>query len=146
MLDTNVVAALARQPQGPAAVRLGEVGEANVSISLIVACEVRFGLEKSGSSRLRSQVELVLAALTVLPLEPPVDQHYAVIRHALESAGTPIGPNDMLIAAHALATGATLVTDNVREFSRVPNLQIENWLAARLSNGSYLDSGKNPEE
>jgi tRNA(fMet)-specific endonuclease VapC len=61
-------------------------------------------------------------------LDAPSDGHYASLRTALERAGTPIGANDMLIAAHALATDSILVTDNVKEFSRVPGLKIENWL------------------
>ncbi|MHB1292986.1 MAG: PIN domain-containing protein, partial [Sulfuricella sp.] len=65
----------------------------------------------------------------ILPLETPVEEHYADIRNKLERAGTPIGPNDLLIASHARALGLTLVTDNVREFSRVPGLAVENWLA-----------------
>jgi len=69
-----------------------------------------------------------LQELPVLPLEPPVDEHSAEIRVALERAGTPIGPNDLLIAAQARALGLTLVTGNVREFSRVPGLLVENWL------------------
>ena len=63
-----------------------------------------------------------------MPLTTPVDAHYAAIRTHLERAGTPIGPNDMLIAAHALALDLTLVTANTREFERVPALKIDNWL------------------
>lgn len=69
-----------------------------------------------------------MAAMPILPLEAPADEYYGAIRHQLERAGTPIGPNDLLIAAHARALGLTLVTDNVREFTRVPQLSVENWL------------------
>lgn len=65
-----------------------------------------------------------------MPLEAPVDQHYADIRAALKREGTPIGPNDLMIAAHARALGLMLVTDNLREFRRVPGLVVENWLVA----------------
>jgi tRNA(fMet)-specific endonuclease VapC len=61
-------------------------------------------------------------------MESPVEEHYADIRNTLERAGTSIGPNDLLIAAHARSLGLTLVTDNMREFSRVPGLPVENWL------------------
>jgi tRNA(fMet)-specific endonuclease VapC len=71
LLDTNIVAALAKQPQGVAVRRLKEAGADSVAVSIIVACEVRFGLARSGSARLRKQVELVLAEIPVLPLEPP---------------------------------------------------------------------------
>ena len=93
-----------------------------------MACELRFGAVKSGSSRLIQQLERILEVLPVLPLEPPADQHYAAIRTHLEQAGTSIDPNDLLIAAHALALDLTLVTANTREFERVPNLSLENWL------------------
>jgi tRNA(fMet)-specific endonuclease VapC len=62
------------------------------------------------------------------PIGPPADSHYASVRQHLEKIGRPIGSNDLLIAAHALELGSTLVTDKVREFSRVPRLRIENWL------------------
>lgn len=93
-----------------------------------MACELRFGVVKSGSSRLVQQLERILEVLTVLPLESPVDEHYASIRTNLEQAGTPIGPNDLLIAAHALALDLTLITANTREFERVPALKLDNWL------------------
>jgi tRNA(fMet)-specific endonuclease VapC len=66
--------------------------------------------------------------LPILSLSPPVNRHYAVIRSHLEQTGKPIGPNDLLIAAHALALNLTLVTANLREFERVPGLSVENWL------------------
>ena len=71
----------------------------------------------------------MLAALEILPFEEPADRRYGELRDYLERQGTPIGPNDMLIAAHAPALGLAVLTDNVGEFSRVPELQVENWLA-----------------
>ena len=73
-------------------------------------------------------MERTLATLEVLPFDAPADIHYGELRTKLEKRGTPIGANDMLIAAHALALGYTLVTDNVREFGRVDGLVIENWV------------------
>ena len=84
---------------------------------------------KSGSRKLAERVELILSAVDILPLEAPADRHYGKLRHHLMSQGIPIGPNDMLIAAHALSTGLTVVTANTGEFSRVPGLNVENWLA-----------------
>lgn len=78
--------------------------------------------------QLYERVGLLLSALEILPLEPPVDQRYAEVRHHLATQGTPIGPNDLLIAAHALAADLILVTANTREFERVPSLRVENWL------------------
>ena len=130
LLDTNIVSELVRHPQGSLVERLVNVGEDSVCISVVVAAELRFGARKSTSARLREQVEAVLSVLDILPLEPPVDRHYAEIRHFLETRGQPIGPNDLLIAAHARALGLTLVTANLREFQRVPDLRVENWLPA----------------
>jgi tRNA(fMet)-specific endonuclease VapC len=86
-------------------------------------------LAKGGSPRLNAQLEAVLSALDVLPFDEPADRRYGEVRDHLDRQGTPIVPTDMLIAAHALAVGLAAVTDNVREFSRVPGLHIENWLA-----------------
>lgn len=128
LLDTNVISHLVRQPQGAVAARIAEVGEAVVLTSIVVACELRYGAMKRGSKRLTRQVDAVLGAMTILPLEAAVDRHYAAIRTALERKGTPIGAHDMLIAAHARFVGATCVTANVAEFRRVPALKVENWL------------------
>ena len=128
LLDTNVLSALVRDPQGPVATRIAAVGESAICTSIIVAAELRFGAEKSGSTKLADRVDAILSALEVLPHEAPVDRHYAALRWALVRRGEPIGPNDMLIAAHALCQGLTVVTANVGEFSRVPGLSVENWL------------------
>ncbi|WGV27463.1 type II toxin-antitoxin system VapC family toxin [Halotia branconii] len=128
LLDTNVLSNLVRHPQGLVFQRIATVGEDSVCTSIIVACELKFGAAKSGFSRLVHQLERILAILPVLPLESPVDQHYAAIRAHLEQAGTPIGPNDLIIAAHTLALDLILVTANTREFERVPALSLDNWL------------------
>jgi tRNA(fMet)-specific endonuclease VapC len=83
---------------------------------------------KKALPRLTKQVEAVLSVLDTLPFEWPGDEAYGLIRTQLEAAGTPIGGNDMLIAAQAVALDYTLVTDNESEFSRVTGLRIENWL------------------
>ncbi|KQT85807.1 type II toxin-antitoxin system VapC family toxin [Aurantimonas sp. Leaf443] len=133
-LDTNIVAHLMREPTGFVARRLEERAVSrSVSISVIVAAEIRFGIEKSGSSRHREAFERLLAFLPVEAWSPPADTHYGRIRADLERVGRPIGANDYLVAAHALALGATLVTDNTGEFERVPGLAIENWLPPRSS-------------
>lgn len=128
LLDTNILSDLVRHPQGQVFQRIATVGEDKVCTSIIVASELRFGVVKSGSSRLVQQLERILEVLPVLLLEPPVDEQYARIRAHLEQAGTPIGPNDLLIAAHALSLDLTLVTANIREFERVPALRLDNWL------------------
>jgi tRNA(fMet)-specific endonuclease VapC len=128
LLDTNVLSALVRDPHGPVTQRIRDVGEDNVCTSLIVAAELRYGAAKKGSVRLLGQLEAVLSAIEVLPLEPPVDVVYGELRAQLERDGQPIGSNDLLIAAHALALGHAVVTDNEREFRRVPELLVENWI------------------
>ena len=128
LLDTNIVSDLVRNPQGKAAQRIRKVGEAGVCTSIIVAAELRYGAAKEGSARLMEQLEAVLSALEVLPFEPPADAIYASLRTGLEKVGTPIGAHDMLIAAHALALGSMIVTDNEKEFARVRDLARENWL------------------
>jgi tRNA(fMet)-specific endonuclease VapC len=127
LLDTNVLSTLIRQPQGPLTERLAKVGEDAVCTSIVVAAELRYGAAKSQSHRLSERVHSVLSAIEVLPLESPVDRCYAEIRHQLATAGVPIGPNDLLIAAHAMAVDLTVVTRNVREFSRVTALRVEDW-------------------
>ena len=129
MLDTNILSELARNPHGVVAKRIAQVGGDAVCASIVTAAELRFGCAKKGSPRLLRQVEAVLEGVEVLPFDVPADAEYAGIRAELEVAGTPIGPNDLLIAAHARALGTTLVTANISEFSRVRELKVENWLA-----------------
>jgi tRNA(fMet)-specific endonuclease VapC len=128
LLDTNVVSDLIRNPQGRVAEHIRRVGEAQVCTSIIVAAELRYGAAKRGSPRLTAQLEAVLGCLDVLALETPADAAYGLIRTRLEQAGRPIGSNDLLIAAQAIALGYTIVTDNEGEFARVDGLLPENWL------------------
>jgi tRNA(fMet)-specific endonuclease VapC len=128
LLDTNAISQLIRDPRGAVAMRLATVGDAQVFTSVVVASELRFGARKKGSTVLTDRVDQLLASIEVAPLEVGVDTIYAELRHALESSGQRIRANDLFIAAHAIEQQATLVTDNVAEFQRVPGLQIENWL------------------
>jgi tRNA(fMet)-specific endonuclease VapC len=128
LLDTNIVSDLVRNPQGVVARQIRQVGEALVCTSIIVAAELRYGAAKKGSVRLTTQLELVLGALDVLPFEAPADAEYGNLRTRLEKAGQPIGGNDLLIAAQAIALQCTIVTDNEREFARIDGLPVENWL------------------
>lgn len=128
LLDTNIVSDLVRNPQGRVMHRIREVGEAQVCTSIIVAAELRYGAAKKESPRLTAQLEVVLGALDVLPFEAPADTAYGRLRARLEQAGQPIGGNDLLIAAQAVALGYAVVTDNEREFARIDGLPRENWL------------------
>ena len=128
LLDANIVSDLVQRPQGRIAQHIREVGEAQVCTSVIVAAELRYDAAKKGSQRLTAQLKAVLGALDVLPFEAPADEAYGLIRARLERAGQPIGANDLLIAAHAVAVGCVIVTDNESEFGRIEGLLRENWL------------------
>lgn len=129
LLDTNVISDLMKNPQGAVAKRISEVGEDTICTSIIVAAELEFGVQKKGSEKLRERLDIILAAIDVLPLGYPAEEKYGEVRNQLEKQGTPIGGNDLLIAAHALALDLCVVTRNVREFERVAALKVENWLA-----------------
>ena len=128
MLDTNALSELIRNPAGLLTQRVAHVGTDEICTSVVVACELRFGARRLGSAVLTARVEQLLEAMAILPFDAPADEHYADIRADLERAGTPIGSHDLLIAAHARSLGLTLVTHNVRKFSRVPGLSVADWL------------------
>ena len=109
--------------------RISAAGESTVCTSIVVAAELRFGAKKASSSKLADRIDLILSALDILPLEAPADRHYGEVRQQLACQGTPVGPNDLLIVAQALALDLTVVTANVEEFARVPGLVVENWLS-----------------
>jgi tRNA(fMet)-specific endonuclease VapC len=128
LLDTAIVSNLVRNPQGRVADRIKAIGEQSICTSIIVAAELRYGPTRHGSAQLRMQLEAVLGVMDTLPFDAPADTLYGLIRTQLELAGTPIGGNDLLIAAQALALDHTLVTDNDEEFLRIEGLRVENWL------------------
>jgi tRNA(fMet)-specific endonuclease VapC len=127
LLDTTIISDIIRNPAGLAARRIEQTDPKAICTSIIVAAELRYGCAKKRSVKLMARVEAVLETIPVLPLDVPVDADYGDIRAELEAAGQPIGLNDLLIAAHASALGLTLVTDNLREFSRIRGLSVENW-------------------
>ena len=128
LLDTNAFSELTKSKSGPVGNRIIDHGVDVCGISIITAAEVHYGAEWRSSKRLLRRIDEILDYLSVLPFESPADRVYGRLRAHLRRNGTPIGPNDLLIAAHALALDVVLVTDNEKEFSRVPNLRIENWL------------------
>jgi tRNA(fMet)-specific endonuclease VapC len=128
LLDTNILSAIMRDADGTLLRRIRATGADAYCTSVIVAGELRLGAERVRSERLKREVEEILEEITVVPFETPADAHYARIRAGLEQQGQPIGANDLFIAAHALALDLTLITGNIREFSRVPGLRLENWL------------------
>lgn len=128
LLDTNIISDAIRNPRGPCAARISELDPEAVCTSIIVAAELSYGVEKKGSPALAQRVRQALNAMRVLPMEADADLQYGQLRADLERRGQVIGANDMLIAAHALALDAVLVTDNMGEFSRVKDLRCENWI------------------
>ena len=132
LLDTNIISDLMKGERslaarrGREAIQQGRV--AAVCTSVVVQCELLFGLLKRPSVRLQAAYDLEIARLQVMPLLDTVPPFYARLRAHLEAEGTPIGANDALIAAHAMALNATLVSADA-EFLRVPGLRVENWLA-----------------
>jgi tRNA(fMet)-specific endonuclease VapC len=129
LLDTDVFSALARQISSKARNRLAELPAGSVALSVITCAEIAFGLERHPvSAGLTARIERLQQVLPILPVEQGVAQHYARTRAELERRGTPIGPNDLWLAAHGLAEQVTVVTGNEREFRRVPGLRVENWL------------------
>ncbi|WP_373509027.1 type II toxin-antitoxin system VapC family toxin [Thiocapsa sp.] len=132
MLDTNtcIDAMKHHPPQVQARLRRVAIGE--VGISAIVLAELRFDVCK-GRQREDNTAALAdfLAYCLVLDWPQEAAIAYAEIRHALEGKGTPIGSNDLLIAAHAQYLGCTLVTNNLGEFQRVDGLMVENWIGSK---------------
>lgn len=128
ILDTNVlIAALKGQPEVKQ--RLESVPLSVMRLSAIVLGELEFGAQKSiHSERNRARLAALAQRLPLVGVDYATTRHYGQVRALLERQGTPIGANDTWIAAQALAIEATLVTDNEREFSRVPGLVLENWL------------------
>ncbi|MGH9480396.1 MAG: PIN domain-containing protein [Terriglobales bacterium] len=129
LLDADTASSVLREPRGAVAARIAQVGLSRVALSLISTAELWFGAAKRGSARLQAEIVMLVERSIVIPLETPTDIIYADLRADLERRGMPIGGNALWLAAHALALDRTLVTANTREFSRVPGLRIENWMA-----------------
>lgn len=127
-LDTNICIYALKGLFPEIARRLSDLRPDHVKIPAMVRAELLFGAAKSAHARkVRSTVEAFLMPFEVLPFETRSANSYAGIRADLEASGTPIGPNDLVIAATVLGHGATLVTHNISEFSRVPDLAYEDW-------------------
>ena len=127
LLDTNIVIyVIKRRPLQ--ALEVFNQNAGRMAISAITLAELQHGAEKSSNPAANlSVVEDLCSRLEVLPYGAKAAQHYGVIRAALEKQGQTIGVNDLHIAAHARSEGLTLVSNNLREFERVPALQFENW-------------------
>lgn len=131
LLDTNTVSYFLRNHSPALSSRLMATAPKDLVISVVTAGELRFGVKKLGpgqrATALSQRLEKILESFATLPLPTEAGEHYAATRAHLEAKGTPIGGNDLWIAAHALAGGMSLVTNNLREFQRVPGLTVEDW-------------------
>lgn len=139
LLNTNICIDIARERPPQVRERFEELAPGEAVISVITWGELRYGAERSAyrESVVQSLDEFA-ALVPVQPLPKAAGQGYGVIRAALEASGTPIGNNDLWIAAHALAAGLTLITDNEREFRRVQDLKVENWVASSVETAGDL--------
>ena len=128
LLDTDICIFIARQKPRSVADRFERHRTGDLAMSVINYGELRIGAEKSNQSSIAlAKLELFIQAVPVLAMEPEVAHYYSQVRLDLQRRGQIIGANDLWIASHCLQLGLTLVTNNEREFSRIPNLAIENW-------------------
>ncbi|MDH4197085.1 MAG: type II toxin-antitoxin system VapC family toxin [Candidatus Aminicenantes bacterium] len=130
MLDTDsCIALIKRKPSGLLR-RMTSLAPGEVGLSAITLAELRYGVAKSAQRERNSQaLDEFLLPLEIADFDEPAANAYGEVRVALEKSGRPIGPLDTQIGAHALSLGATLVTHNVREFSRIKGLAVEDWLS-----------------
>ena len=128
MLDTNICIYIMKNKPEKVLRRFKEELNNGIGISSITLAELEYGMKHSSNPAQNERALLrFLVPLSVLPFGAGAASEYGAIRTFLQNNGTPIGPLDMLIAAHAKAEGLVMVTNNVREFERVPGLEIENW-------------------
>jgi tRNA(fMet)-specific endonuclease VapC len=128
MLDTNICVYVLKNRPEQLREKFNRLA-GQLCISTISLAELLYGVEKSSRpNENRQAVEQLVARLGVLPFSASAASHYGQIRVALEGAGRPIGAHDMLIGAHARSEGMTVVTNNLREFERIPELRTENWV------------------
>ena len=127
LLDTNTCIYIINNRPPKVLDRFNAYKAGEIGISSIAASELAYGVAKSGSIKNRKALDMFLAPLQILPCDSQCLWFYADLRASLEKKGLSIGPMDSLIAAHALSINGTLVTNNLKEFSRVPQLKLENW-------------------
>jgi tRNA(fMet)-specific endonuclease VapC len=132
MLDTDICIALIKRQPPELITKLKKHKPGEVAISAITLAELRFGVSKSTQlEKNRAALDQFLLPLEILTFDDVSAECYGHVRASLEAAGTPIGPLDILIASHALSIDATMVTNTVREFSRVRGLRVKNWIDER---------------
>lgn len=128
LLDTNICIYIINQKPIAVLERFKDFSTGEVGISSVVAAELAFGVQKTGSMRNKEALNLFMAPLSIVPFDAGCVWAYGTLRAQLENLGQPIGALDTMIAAQALALGLPLVSNNQKEFSRVPGLKLENWV------------------
>lgn len=129
LLDTNILIYLANRRSEQVAARFARLRPGEVAMSCITYGELRYGAEKSAQREgTLATLERLAERIAVLPIDASASEEYGRIRRTVEAAGTPLGNNDLWIAAHALAAKLILVSNNEREFARVAGLKLENWI------------------
>lgn len=129
MLDTNICIYIHRQKPASVLAHFESMKPGQIGISVITWGELLYGAAKSQRAKAVTELLTEFAVIVpVLPLPKECGKYYGKIRADLEKRGLPIGNNDLWIASHAVASGVTLVTNNVKEFKRIPHLRIENWV------------------
>ncbi len=136
MLDTNICIYVIKRKPPSVLTALLRHEAAGIGVSIVTLCELAYGAAKSGSARNQAALLQFLEPLEVVNFDHSAAMAYASLRTHLEAAGTPIGPLDTQIAAHALSLGVTLVSNNTREFERVPGLKLTNWVSDGAANPS----------
>ncbi|MFO1379803.1 MAG: type II toxin-antitoxin system VapC family toxin [Chitinivorax sp.] len=130
LLDTNICIYIAKHNPPAVRERFARHSASELAMSVITLSELRFGAEKSQTrERALATIGQLQTLIEVCPLPQQAGEHYGQIRASLQQAGLPIGNNDLWLAAHARSEGWILVTNNEREFARVPGLQVENWVS-----------------
>jgi len=130
LLDTNICIYIINAKPPAVLARFRQYRMGDIGLCSVVAAELAFGVAKSESARNRQALQMFLAPLTIMPFDAAAVWSYGDLRADLDRRGTPIGSLDTMIAAHALSQQALLVTNNTREFAKVPGLQLDNWVAA----------------
>lgn len=132
LLDTDICIYISKRNPPEVSKRFASMVPGEIGISTISLAELQYGVEKSlNQHRNQMGIDLILRPLEIFPFDQGASIRYGKLRVALEKSGKPIGGMDLLIAAHALELSAILVTNNIREFSRVPGLKIENWVSRK---------------
>ena len=129
MLDTNICSYILKSHPLSVKAHFEQVGTIYLCISTVVLAELYYGAARHPKGpAIRKEIGEFVSRLAVIPWDETAADHYGQIRAALEKAGTPIGAMDIMIAAHAISQGATLVSNNIRHFDKVPGLLIANWV------------------